>query len=109
MTTSVSVGHPEHLHVAGPSRSDATAARVARARLEDDLKQIGWAGLAHGALIAILGGVLAHARQHAPVPDGRGHHGISARRSGDDHRIVRARRRRAKRASRWVSISRCRR
>jgi uncharacterized membrane protein len=57
MTTSVSVGHPERL--------DVQVRRVAMHQpvqwLErgwDDLRQIGWAGLAHGALIAILGGVL---------------------------------------------------
>ena len=57
MTTSVSVGHPEPL--------DVQVRRVAMHQpvqwLErgwDDLRQIGWAGLAHGALIAILGGVL---------------------------------------------------
>ena len=57
MTTSISVGHPEPL--------DVQVRRVAMHQpvqwLErgwDDLRQIGWAGLAHGALIAILGGVL---------------------------------------------------
>jgi uncharacterized membrane protein len=57
MTTSVSVGHPEPL--------DVQVRRVAMHQpvqwLErgwDDLRQIGSPGLAHGALIAILGGVL---------------------------------------------------
>ncbi len=57
MTTSISVGHTEHL--------DVQVRRVAMhqpvqwlARGWDDLRQIGSAGLAHGALIAILGGVL---------------------------------------------------
>jgi uncharacterized membrane protein len=57
MTTSISVGHPERL--------DVQVRRVAMHQpvqwLErgwDDLRQIGSPGLAHGALIAILGGVL---------------------------------------------------
>jgi uncharacterized membrane protein len=57
MTTSISVGHAEPL--------DVQVRRVAMhqpvqwlARGWDDLRQIGSAGLAHGALIAILGGVL---------------------------------------------------
>ena len=57
MTTSISVGHPEPL--------DVQVRRVAMHQpvqwLErgwDDLRQIGSPGLAHGALIAILGGVL---------------------------------------------------
>jgi uncharacterized membrane protein len=57
MTTSVSVGRSEHLQV----QVRRVAMRQAfewLARGWDDLTQIGWAGLAHGALIAILGGVL---------------------------------------------------
>ena len=57
MTTSVSVGHSEHLQV----QVRRVAMRQAiewLARGWNDLQQIGWAGLAHGALIAILGGVL---------------------------------------------------
>ena len=57
MTTSVSVGHSEHLQV----QVRRVAMRQAFEWLAcgwNDLKQIGWAGLAHGALIAILGGVL---------------------------------------------------
>jgi uncharacterized membrane protein len=57
MTTSLSVGKHDHLHV--------EIRRVAvRQPLEwlrrgwDDVQQIGWPGLAHGALIAILGAVL---------------------------------------------------
>ncbi len=53
----------------------------------DDLTHIGGAGLAHGALIAVLGGGAADARQQPRVPHGRGGHGISAGRPGDDHRV----------------------
>jgi len=57
MTTFVSVGHPEHLHVQ-VRRVPMRQAVQWLARGWDDLRQIGWAGLAHGTLIAILGGVL---------------------------------------------------
>ncbi len=57
MTTSVSVGRPESLHVA--IRHVAAGLPVEwLSRGWDDLRRIGWPGLAHGALIAILGGVL---------------------------------------------------
>ena len=57
MTTSIRVGSPETLHV------EIRRVSVGRPlewldRGWNDLKQIGAAGLAHGALIAILGGVL---------------------------------------------------
>jgi len=57
MTTSVGVGRPETLHV---EIRHVPAGRAVEwlNRGWDDVKQIGWAGLAHGALIAILGGVL---------------------------------------------------
>ncbi len=57
MTTSVGVGRLESLHVEVrhvPARQAIDWVR----RGWDDLKRIGWPGLAHGALIAILGGVL---------------------------------------------------
>jgi uncharacterized membrane protein len=57
MTTSVSVSHPEHLHVQVRRVAMRQAVEWLR-RGWDDLKEIGWSGLAHGALIAILGGVL---------------------------------------------------
>jgi uncharacterized membrane protein len=57
MTTSVGVGRLEALHV---EIRQVPAGRAFEwlSRGWDDLKQIGWPGLAHGALIAILGGVL---------------------------------------------------
>jgi uncharacterized membrane protein len=57
MTTSVSVGRPESLRV---EIRHVPAGRAVEwlNRGWDDLKRIGWPGLAHGALIAILGGVL---------------------------------------------------
>jgi uncharacterized membrane protein len=57
MTTSVGVGQPEPLQV----QVRRVATRQALEWLErgwQDLKEIGWPGLAHGALIAILGAVL---------------------------------------------------
>jgi uncharacterized membrane protein len=57
MTTSVTIGHPEPLHV-HVRRVPMGQPLEWLERGWDDLKQIGWAGLAHGALIAILGGVL---------------------------------------------------
>jgi uncharacterized membrane protein len=57
MTTSVSVGSAEPLHI----EIRRVPARQAIEWLErgwDDVRQIGAAGIAHGALIAILGGVL---------------------------------------------------
>jgi uncharacterized membrane protein len=57
MTTSVDVGRPETLHV---EIRHVPAGRAVEwlSRGWEDLKRIGWPGLAHGALIAILGGVL---------------------------------------------------
>jgi uncharacterized membrane protein len=57
MTTSVGVGRLEALHV---EIRHVSAGRPLEwlNRGWDDLKRIGWPGLAHGALIAILGGVL---------------------------------------------------
>jgi uncharacterized membrane protein len=57
MTTSVDVGRPEVLQLE-IRRVSAGRAFEWVDRGWDDLKQIGWPGLAHGALIAILGGVL---------------------------------------------------
>jgi uncharacterized membrane protein len=57
MTTSVSVGRSEPLRIE-IRRVPAGRAVVWLDRGWDDLKKIGSAGLAHGALIAILGGVL---------------------------------------------------
>jgi uncharacterized membrane protein len=57
MTTSVSIGRPEALHIE-IRRVPLQQAVEWLSRGWDDLRQIGWAGLAHGALIAILGGVL---------------------------------------------------
>jgi uncharacterized membrane protein len=57
MTTSVSLGHSDHLHVEVRRVSMRQAVQWLE-RGWDDLKHIGWPGLAHGALIAILGGVL---------------------------------------------------
>jgi len=57
MTTSVGVGRPESLQIA-IRRVPAGQAVEWLNRGWDDLKMIGRAGLAHGALIAILGGVL---------------------------------------------------
>jgi len=57
MTTPVGISVPEHLHV----EVRRVAMRQALEWLErgwTDVKQIGGPGLAHGALIAILGGVL---------------------------------------------------
>jgi uncharacterized membrane protein len=57
MTTSVSVGNVQPFHI----EIRRVPARQAIEWLErgwDDVKQIGAAGIAHGALIAILGGVL---------------------------------------------------
>ena len=57
MATSASVGSPETLHAEirhVPMRQPVEWLN----RGWDDLKHIGYAGLAHGALIAILGGVL---------------------------------------------------
>jgi uncharacterized membrane protein len=57
MTTSVEVGRLETLHV---EIRHVSAGRPLEwlNRGWDDLKRIGWPGLAHGVLIAILGGVL---------------------------------------------------
>ncbi|MGH3429295.1 MAG: hypothetical protein ACRDQZ_17300, partial [Mycobacteriales bacterium] len=57
MTTSISVGTPEPLHV---QIRHVPAARPLQwlSAAWDDLKAVGSAGLAHGALIAVLGGVL---------------------------------------------------
>jgi len=57
MTTSVGIGKPEALQVE-IRRVPAGQAVEWLNRGWDDLKRIGWAGLAHGALIAILGAVL---------------------------------------------------
>jgi uncharacterized membrane protein len=57
MTTSVGVGRLETLHVEIRHVPAARAFEWLR-RGWDDLKRIGWPGLAHGVLIAILGGVL---------------------------------------------------
>lgn len=57
MTTIASVGSPDALHV-DIRRVPARQAIEWLNRGWDDLKHIGAAGLAHGALIAILGGVL---------------------------------------------------
>jgi uncharacterized membrane protein len=57
MTTSVGVGRPESLQIE-IRRVPAGQAVEWLNRGWDDLKLIGRAGLAHGALIAILGGVL---------------------------------------------------
>ena len=57
MTTSIDVGRPEVLQL---EIRQVSAGRAFEwlSRGWDDLKRIGWPGLAHGALIAILGGVL---------------------------------------------------
>ena len=57
MTTSISLGHspPLHLEI---RRVRAGQAVVWLKRGWDDLKAIGMPGIAHGALIAVLGGVL---------------------------------------------------
>jgi uncharacterized membrane protein len=57
MTTSVGLGRLETLHV---EIRHVPAGRPVEwlGRGWDDLKRIGWPGLGHGALIAILGGVL---------------------------------------------------
>jgi uncharacterized membrane protein len=57
MTTSVSVGNVQPLHIE-IRRVPARQAIEWLARGWDDVKHIGAAGIAHGALIAILGGVL---------------------------------------------------
>jgi uncharacterized membrane protein len=57
MTTSVSIGHPEHLQLQVRRVPMRQAVRWLERGLED-LRLIGSPGLAHGALIAILGGVL---------------------------------------------------
>jgi uncharacterized membrane protein len=57
MTTSVGVGRPEVFQVE-IRRVPARQAIEWLSRGWDDLKRIGWPGLAHGALIAILGAVL---------------------------------------------------
>ena len=57
MTTSIGVGKPESLQIE-TRRVSAERAFEWLDRGWDDLKRIGWPGLAHGALIAILGGVL---------------------------------------------------
>jgi uncharacterized membrane protein len=57
MTTIVTVGSPDALHVA-IRRVPARQAVEWLNRGWDDLKHVGAAGFAHGALIAILGGVL---------------------------------------------------
>ena len=57
MTTSVGVGRLETLHVEVRHVPADRALEWLR-RGWDDVKRIGWPGLAHGALIAILGGVL---------------------------------------------------
>ena len=57
MTTSVGIGKPEALQVE-IRRVPAGQAVEWLNRGWDDLKRIGWAGLAQGALIAILGAVL---------------------------------------------------
>jgi uncharacterized membrane protein len=57
MTTSVSIGHPEHPQVE-VRRVPARQAVLWLERGWEDLKHIGRPGLAHGALIAILGAVL---------------------------------------------------
>jgi uncharacterized membrane protein len=57
MTTSVSIGHPEHLQLQVRRVPMRQAVRWLE-RGWEDLKRIGSPGLAHGALIAILGGVL---------------------------------------------------
>ncbi|MBV8404712.1 MAG: DUF2189 domain-containing protein [Gammaproteobacteria bacterium] len=57
MTTSVSIGRVEALHVE-IRRVPASRPLEWLRRGWDDVKRIGWPGLAHGALIAVLGGVL---------------------------------------------------
>jgi uncharacterized membrane protein len=57
MTTSIDVRRPEALQIE-TRRVSAERAFEWLDRGWDDLKRIGWPGLAHGALIAILGGVL---------------------------------------------------
>ena len=57
MTTSIGVGRPEALQLEIRQVSAGRALEWLN-RGWDDLKRIGWPGLAHGALIAILGGVL---------------------------------------------------
>ena len=57
MTTIVTVGSPDALHVEIRRVSGRQAVEWLN-RGWDDLKHIGAAGLAHGALIAILGGIL---------------------------------------------------
>jgi len=57
MTTSVGVSRPETLQLE-IRKVSAGRAFVWLNLGWDDLKRIGWPGLAHGALIAILGGVL---------------------------------------------------
>jgi uncharacterized membrane protein len=57
MTTSVGADRPRPLHIE-IRRVPMHQARVWLASGWEDVKQIGWPGLSHGALIAILGGVL---------------------------------------------------
>lgn len=57
MTTSLSVGHPQQLNIE-VRRVPARQALQWLRRGWDDLREIRSAGLAHGALIAVLGGVL---------------------------------------------------
>jgi uncharacterized membrane protein len=57
MTTSVDVGRLETLHVEIRHVSVGRSLEWLK-RGWEDVKRIGWPGLAHGALIAILGGVL---------------------------------------------------
>jgi uncharacterized membrane protein len=57
MTTSIGISRPEAVHLE-VRRVAAGQAVEWLSRGWDDVKQIGWAGIAHGALIAILGGVL---------------------------------------------------
>ena len=57
MTTSVGVDRPQPLHIE-IRRVPMHQARVWLEGGWEDVKRIGWPGLAHGALIAILGGVL---------------------------------------------------
>jgi len=57
MTTSIGVSRPEAMRLETRHVSAGQAFEWLN-RGWDDLKRIGWPGLAHGALIAILGGVL---------------------------------------------------
>ena len=57
MTTSLGVGRLESLHIE-IRHVPATRPLEWLERGWDDVKRIGWPGLAHGALIAVLGGVL---------------------------------------------------